>query len=200
MPGRVSFKLSRPPSCALHINLVADFIDQAGCQWNRSFILCLLSPTHTRAILAVPFLLVGTSASLIWHYEKYESYFVGFGNSFASSSFVICQPFCCIFSIGNTISFLLEIYLVFVSSLEVKYFLWRLLHNALPVLGNLAHRGMALSSQCPLCHTSPESIGHALFWCPHALATCFLSTCGYKPNAISFLGFPHCATLKLFWS
>ncbi|XP_038701865.1 uncharacterized protein LOC119998594 [Tripterygium wilfordii] len=51
---------------------------------------------------------------------------------------------------------------------STKLFLWRAVHNILPSYDNLAKRKLLLDASCMLCKSSPESLMHALFLCPHA--------------------------------
>jgi ribonuclease HI len=51
---------------------------------------------------------------------------------------------------------------------RIKFFLWLCFHHSLPTCDVLAHRGISLSPQCSLCHSSIETITHVLRDCPVA--------------------------------
>lgn len=74
MPGVVSFKLSRPASCPLHINRVLDLIDHTTLQWKRSLIYRIVPIAHAQAIFVIPIAPFGTFDTLVWHYEWHSQY------------------------------------------------------------------------------------------------------------------------------
>ncbi|XP_056691641.1 uncharacterized protein [Spinacia oleracea] len=47
-----------------------------------------------------------------------------------------------------------------------KIFVWKLMHNALPVAGLLHNRGIPLDPQCSFCHSFVESVAHLFRNCP----------------------------------
>lgn len=61
------FKLSRPPSCPLHVNFVVDLINHFVCQWNLSLVRRLFSLVLARVIHIVPIAPIGTSDCLVRH-------------------------------------------------------------------------------------------------------------------------------------
>ncbi|XP_023633818.1 uncharacterized protein LOC111829312 [Capsella rubella] len=48
---------------------------------------------------------------------------------------------------------------------KIKHFWWKVLHNALPVTGNLALRNIKIQKECNFCGEAEESIMHILFHC-----------------------------------
>lgn len=51
---------------------------------------------------------------------------------------------------------------------EVKVFLWKTLHGALPCRSILANRHLKIPPQCPTCSMGFETVKHLLFECPKA--------------------------------
>lgn len=48
---------------------------------------------------------------------------------------------------------------------KIQVFMWQCMHNSVGLRGCLAKRGLHIHIDCPLCHTEPESISHALCDC-----------------------------------
>ncbi|KAG7547813.1 Ribonuclease H domain [Arabidopsis suecica] len=48
---------------------------------------------------------------------------------------------------------------------KLKHFWWKIIHNALPVADNLAHRHIKITTNCLFCNEGTESIIHLLFQC-----------------------------------
>ncbi|XP_075655084.1 uncharacterized protein LOC142625285 [Castanea sativa] len=48
---------------------------------------------------------------------------------------------------------------------KIQMFIWKCMHNSVGVRSYLAKRGLHISLDCPLCHTKPETISHALRDC-----------------------------------
>ena len=53
---------------------------------------------------------------------------------------------------------------------KIKIFSWCACVNSLPVLTNLATKGIQTSCVCPICDEEPESFMHALISCDFALS------------------------------
>lgn len=49
---------------------------------------------------------------------------------------------------------------------KIKIFLWKAIHNILPVRDNLARRKIINSGRCILCDQGNETVEHALLFCP----------------------------------
>ena len=49
---------------------------------------------------------------------------------------------------------------------KIKCFLWQWCHQSIPVRAVLAKRGMDIPFLCPICNNAPETILHALRYCP----------------------------------
>ena len=52
--------------------------------------------------------------------------------------------------------------------LKILTFIWKLLHDSLPVFEVLNNRGITVSSKCLICNEDEESINHLI----HALSIC----------------------------
>ena len=48
---------------------------------------------------------------------------------------------------------------------NLKVFMWRALHNALPTLANLEHRKVIQTAWCPWCGLQTETLIHAIWDC-----------------------------------
>ena len=53
---------------------------------------------------------------------------------------------------------------------KIKIFSWRACVNGLPMLTNLAAKGIQTSCVCPICDEEPKSLTHALISCDFALS------------------------------
>ena len=54
--------------------------------------------------------------------------------------------------------------------LKILTFIWKLLHDSLPVFEVLNNRGITVSSKCLICNEDEESINHLFMHCPFARA------------------------------
>lgn len=52
--------------------------------------------------------------------------------------------------------------------LKILTFIWKLLHDSLPVFEVLNNRGITISSKCLMCNEDEESINHLFMHCPFA--------------------------------
>ncbi|KAG7583573.1 hypothetical protein ISN44_As08g030850 [Arabidopsis suecica] len=66
---------------------------------------------------------------------------------------------------------------------KIKHFWWRVLHNALPVASNLAHRRIKILPECILCGEAMETTIHLLFHCRFAREIWELSPLQIDPDA-----------------
>ncbi|MED6188526.1 hypothetical protein PIB30_086859 [Stylosanthes scabra] len=55
-------------------------------------------------------------------------------------------------------------------------FLWRAVHNSVPILGNLYKKKLTNNALCPICMQDVETIKHALPMCKWTQAACFTWT------------------------
>jgi len=51
---------------------------------------------------------------------------------------------------------------------KVRMFIWRFVHNSLPVKRNLVRRGVKVDTLCPMCKRLDEDCGHLFFKCKYA--------------------------------
>ncbi|XP_057996522.1 uncharacterized protein LOC131175862 [Hevea brasiliensis] len=163
VPHVQDFKVQRPSHCPLDINHGFDLIDHDNLQWKNE---------------------------LVVHYlkKRFGAYSVRSGYRFLldkANQSIIHSP-------SNSLSIPQHIWKKLWNlplQPKIKVFVWKALLNALPVKGNLAHRGIPINSTCPICNEETKSIEHIMFWCSHARATWFSSCCNYKPDAIGFNSF-----------
>lgn len=51
---------------------------------------------------------------------------------------------------------------------KIRNFLWRVCHNVLPTVANLAEKWVQIDEVCSWCHTQVETAVHVLFECEFA--------------------------------
>jgi hypothetical protein len=52
---------------------------------------------------------------------------------------------------------------------NIQFFVWQVVHGAVPTKDVLNHRHVCASNLCPRCSGTPETIEHCLFRCPEAV-------------------------------
>lgn len=67
---------------------------------------------------------------------------------------------------------------------KIKHFWWRVLHNALPVASNLAHRRIKILLECVFCGEAMETTIHLLFHCRFAREIWELSPLQIDPGQL----------------
>lgn len=48
---------------------------------------------------------------------------------------------------------------------KIKLFLWKAIHNILPVQENIYRKRISRTKECPLCMKEPETVEHVFFRC-----------------------------------
>lgn len=71
-------------------------------------------------------------------------------------------------------------------SQKIKVFLWKAMHNILPVRDNLVRRRVVNSGRCPLCEQENETVEHALLFCPWTRPVWFGIQIQCVPNPVGF--------------
>lgn len=71
----------------------------------------------------------------------------------------------------------------------IKIFLWKAIHNALPVGLTLHRRIPAILPNCKLCNFHSEDVSHASYHCPHARATWLISESGIQSHTLYSMQF-----------
>lgn len=51
---------------------------------------------------------------------------------------------------------------------KVNMFIWRMVHNSLPLRSNNSRRNIELDTRCPLCHRFDEDGGHLFIKCKYS--------------------------------
>lgn len=67
---------------------------------------------------------------------------------------------------------------------KIRFFIWRCCRGGVATRVNLAKRLGSFDDQCQICLTAPESIEHALFFCPKAIMVWFGSSLKFNPSAL----------------
>lgn len=68
---------------------------------------------------------------------------------------------------------------------RVRIFFWKIVKGALPTSHALAKRIPTISSQSKICLNPLEDAFHAIFYCPHARATWFMSPLGLRTSDVT---------------
>lgn len=68
---------------------------------------------------------------------------------------------------------------------KLKLFLWRSLHNILPVNKLLAQRRVPVSTECPVCGMTEETTTHVLMTCERACKVWLLSPFRFRPEVLA---------------
>ncbi|XP_021740814.1 uncharacterized protein LOC110707087 [Chenopodium quinoa] len=62
-----------------------------------------------------------------------------------------------------------------------KIFLWKIVHDALPVAAKLRDKGLPVDPLCSFCHQVPESLDHLLLHCPYSIRLWACGPLGIRP-------------------
>lgn len=74
-----NFHVVKLPHCPLHVNLVANLVDQNSMDWNHQLVHYLFPSSPARIILSIPVVPMGTLNSLVWNFEQNGQYSVKSG-------------------------------------------------------------------------------------------------------------------------
>ena len=66
--------------------------------------------------------------------------------------------------------------------MKVLNFIWKLLHDSLPVFQKLRCRGIAASNVCLMCNEEEETVNHLFLQCPFARAIWHGSSLGIRTS------------------
>jgi hypothetical protein len=83
-------------------------------------------------------------------------------------------------------------------SINIQFFVWRVLHNSIPTKDVIHHRRVCDSDVCPRCSTTAETISHCLFDCIEA--GCIRNAFGFhnsRPNLTEEGLFDWCRKINL---
>ncbi|KAG5530541.1 hypothetical protein RHGRI_025480 [Rhododendron griersonianum] len=73
--------------------------------------------------------------------------------------------------------------------MKVRSFIWKCLHNIVPLNVNLFQRKMPVYRMCPKCGNEPESVDHMLFHCEQAVRVWLLSAFRFRPEEMQIARF-----------
>ena len=114
-------------------------------------------------ILCIPLSARPRNDCLVWHYDPKGIYFVRSGYKFEMESNEMGSG-----SSGSAaLSWWQRLWSARIPN-KVKIQAWRASHNALPVRGALAIRGLKVDTRCPRCGDEENNSRHALWMCPAA--------------------------------
>ncbi|XP_050238455.1 uncharacterized protein LOC126687946 [Mercurialis annua] len=134
-------------------------------------------------ILSLPLTIFPCADRLIWHYHSNGNYSVKSGYHFLFNKIHSnVLPAVHGFSRKEWTS----LWHAFLPP-KIRLFIWRCLHNALPV-GELLLQRFHIESHCPHCQES-ETIMHMLFSCPFARQVWFLSSLSHHMTGLPLISF-----------
>ncbi|CAN1772524.1 Putative ribonuclease H protein At1g65750, partial [Linum perenne] len=129
--------------------------------WNGPLLRYWFTPESVSSIMSIPLPLSQVHDRIIWHFTPSGEYS-------SSSGFALGLSLNEDRSILSASPYDDEIWAT-VWSLKVqpklRFFLWRLLHRALPTINALNTRDLRLPPLCPVCHLEDETVEHLLFGC-----------------------------------
>ncbi|XP_060959283.1 uncharacterized protein LOC133030526 [Cannabis sativa] len=129
-------------------------------RWDIPLLQSLFLASDVEKILSIPLSPFHRTNHLIWHHEMDGCYTVKSGYKMALS-LEEQQPNT---STSPAISWWKKFWSLSIPS-KVRIFLWRAMHDCLPVLDTLHTRHISDSGFCSLCNHEKETIIHALFRC-----------------------------------
>ncbi|XP_027148760.1 uncharacterized protein LOC113749274 [Coffea eugenioides] len=157
----------RPPEC--QIQMVQELIQNG--EWNKAVVHEIFNAEDCKRILATPLSLYGGKDKLIWPYSKNGEYSVRSGYMVAKemqqegAGVVVQQGRSSRNEQGTEVwKFLWSLNMKY----KLKHFIWKGLHNILPVNEVIKRRVGKGSELCACCGEQPETLEHMFFFCKHA--------------------------------
>ncbi|KAK3193084.1 hypothetical protein Dsin_024394 [Dipteronia sinensis] len=157
IPRSFSFAVQSPPVLGEN-SLVSSLFTALG-SWNDQLIWSSFSSEETKAILSLPRGSSRVDDSLLWHYDKSGRYSMRRGYKHGRALLSQDAP-----SSSTVVAWWKSPWKLHVPH-KVRIFLWRVCHNWIPTMWNLASRGLQVELQCPICSKKPETTMHALWGC-----------------------------------
>ncbi|XP_057417986.1 uncharacterized protein LOC130712164 [Lotus japonicus] len=150
---------------------VKSIIDPVSRKWNTQKILEIGPPINLGKILQNPLSWTNKDDEMVWPFVKNGKYSVKSGYTQAK---MLEDPVHLRASTSSSPASNLW-KRIWGSKLprKIQVFLWKLCKNAVAVNDNLKRRNCARSDLCPICHTEPETINHALLRCSWTRAIWF---------------------------
>ncbi|KAL2939042.1 hypothetical protein RDABS01_022491 [Bienertia sinuspersici] len=155
------------PEVKDHINLrqsalaqVSDFLSPNPLQWNRLAIFRFFQPSVANQIIQMELLVNPSSDEIYWKLHKTGNYCVKSGYSF----FLALNSDACDQG-SQTDKFFKFLWAMSIMP-KWKVFLWKILHNGLPLSSALIMRHIQVTDMCPLCGQEPETYQHLFRLCP----------------------------------
>ncbi|KAL0446293.1 UNVERIFIED_CONTAM: putative mitochondrial protein [Sesamum latifolium] len=165
---------------------VSSLIEHNTTEWNESRLQALFSPSEISCIKSIP-LGKYTVDRIIWHFNTNGKFLVKSAHHLAVQIQSMHSPSSSS-NLGNGIPNSEDWKFVWNRAVPRKtmIFCWKVCHNALPTLSNLAKRRVDVCNFCPVCSKEDETLSHVLFECNFARQIWALS---HLPHQI--LSAPH---------
>jgi hypothetical protein len=167
IPSSPSRKILSPRGGVIYTK-VCELINPVTNQWDEELLRSIFADIDVRRILQIPLHSHGLEDFIAWgptshgRYTVRSGYYLQWRHQFGPSAPQLALPGS---SATNPVWKIL--WKIKVPS-KVKIFIWRALHDIVPLKCILANRHVGTSASCPICGVGPEDVLHLLFLFPPA--------------------------------
>ena len=159
---------SPPPRPFVEYPMVSSLIDPVTRWWKEEMVRALFLPFEAEVILKIPLCHNLPKDKLIWIGNKRGDFTVKSAYFIASKVLDSMDVGEC--SSGDPYARIWKKVWSLKLPAKIRIFSWHACVNGLPVLSNMAAKGIKTSCICPVCDEEPENLSHALISCDFALS------------------------------